>query len=608
MSFYFSVLTLTNFIKHNLNLFTMKALQFLTGFSFKSKSRLIIVSVGMSLLTFSTSSGQKWLWGGAGQGSNKANDYATPVAADNQGNAYVTGQFAPNISFGSYNLTTGSDDVAYLVKYNSTGTVQWATNPTAITCIWSFGLSDATDPSGNIYVTGLFRYGTLQFGTTTLNSGLNGSANFLVKYDPNGNVLWAKQSTADSSSDPYSYSVACDNSGNAYITGLFYDSISFGAYKLIVTSGSPCAFIAKYDPNGNVLWAKQSTGPGDGQGHSVATSKGCEYITGYIDTYDTVYFGTYSIVASNATNNVFIVKYDTLGNVLWVQQSFGAINASSNKDEGLAVTTDNQGNAYIGGFYIDSITFGSKILTSPYGVGDSSAFLVKYNSLGNVVWAKNSSQGCWLGYSLASDNAGNIYYGGIGLMNTLKWGASVFTTTDSTLSGFASFIMKLDTAGNASCCSIHTNGAGWTGNATYSTGIASDPTGVYTYQAGTFDNDTLFCGPDILIPSNSAEATYVVRWNACNVGEGINEITMPNEVRVYPNPSKGQMNVVLGGDGYSLIKVYDVFGREAYSQLLDEKQSDLQLEVDVSNLSNGIYFMQIMNKKGNISKTIIIAN
>lgn len=90
---------------------------------------------------------------------------------------------------------------------------------------------------------------------------------------------------------------------------------------------------------------------------------------------------------------------------------------------------------------------------------------------------------------------------------------------------------------------------------------------------------------------------------------GINQLSLAyNEVSVYPNPSKGEMNVVLGGNGYSLIKLYDLFGKEAYSRLLNEIQSDLQLEVNVANLPDGVYFIQIMSKNGNISKKIIIAN
>src|ERR1044071_3870889 len=49
-----------------------------------------------------------------------------------------------------------------------------------------------TDAAGNSYATGYFRSASLSFGSTTLTNAGNEDI-FLVKYDPSGNVLWAKQ-------------------------------------------------------------------------------------------------------------------------------------------------------------------------------------------------------------------------------------------------------------------------------------------------------------------------------------------------------------------------------------------------------------------------------
>jgi Secretion system C-terminal sorting domain len=86
---------------------------------------------------------------------------------------------------------------------------------------------------------------------------------FLVKYDANGNVLWAKQPIENSIySGAAAYSVTTDSTGSAYISGVFYDTIKFGSYLLkcglIYKSGQ--LFLAKYDNNGNILWAEESSG------------------------------------------------------------------------------------------------------------------------------------------------------------------------------------------------------------------------------------------------------------------------------------------------------------------------------------------------------------
>lgn len=88
---------------------------------------------------------------------------------------------------------------------------------------------------------------------------------------------------------------------------------------------------------------------------------------------------------------------------------------------------------------------------------------------------------------------------------------------------------------------------------------------------------------------------------------GVPEITSAEEVNVYPNPNGGSMTVELPGGGYNSIKIYDAIGRIVYSQLLDANQQDRTLQLNVGNISNGIYIMQINTQKGNIGKRIVIA-
>src|SRR5258706_6575866 len=79
------------------------------------------------------------------------------------------------------------------------------------------GLSVATDASGNVFVTGYFVSDSITFGTTTLvNAGATNTDIFLAKYDGNGNVLWAK--SAGGTPVDVGWCVATDASGNVFIT------------------------------------------------------------------------------------------------------------------------------------------------------------------------------------------------------------------------------------------------------------------------------------------------------------------------------------------------------------------------------------------------------
>jgi hypothetical protein len=54
--------------------------------------------------------------------------------------------------------------------------------------------------------------------------------------------------------------IAADFNGDSYVTGLFFETVTFGGFPLTVQGGSDI-FITKYDPDGNVLWATSAGSP-----------------------------------------------------------------------------------------------------------------------------------------------------------------------------------------------------------------------------------------------------------------------------------------------------------------------------------------------------------
>ncbi len=130
--------------------------------------------------------------------------------------------------------------------------------------------SVAIDGLGNAYISG---YTTGSLGGP--NAGNNYDA-FMAKYDPSGALLWTRQ--LGTSSYDYSYSVAIDGSGNAYISGETGGSLG-GA-----NAGGYDAFLAKYDESGALLWTQQLGTSGDDVSYSVAIDgSGNAYISG--ETY-----------------------------------------------------------------------------------------------------------------------------------------------------------------------------------------------------------------------------------------------------------------------------------------------------------------------------------
>src|SRR5690606_8330373 len=113
------------------------------------------------------------------------------------------------------------------------------------------GYGISTDANGNVLVTGFFGSPSITFGSTTLtNASSTGKDElFIVKYDPNGNVLWAK--SAGGINGDWGNSISTDANGNVLLTGYFSSSsITFGSTTL-TNAGSYDIFIAKYDSSGN---------------------------------------------------------------------------------------------------------------------------------------------------------------------------------------------------------------------------------------------------------------------------------------------------------------------------------------------------------------------
>jgi hypothetical protein len=249
--------------------------------------------VFLAVITFlsATSYAQVPTWEWARSAGGTKSEIGRAIAVDRSGNSYLTGIFdSPSITFGSYTLTnTGSSDI-YIVKYDTHGNVLWAASAAGI------GLdaprSIAVDASGNAYITGNFYSPTLTFGSYTLtNSGVD---LFLAKYDSSGNVVWAK--SAGGPAAEYVTSVAVDTFGNPYLTGYADNSvITFDTINLVNTG----VFIVKYDFNGNALWARTAgggTGTNYDAESIAVDASGNAYIEGNYD--GTMLFGSNTITSA----------------------------------------------------------------------------------------------------------------------------------------------------------------------------------------------------------------------------------------------------------------------------------------------------------------------
>ncbi|HTA27720.1 MAG TPA: T9SS type A sorting domain-containing protein [Bacteroidia bacterium] len=538
------------------------------------------------VLSYGQTHSQSWLWGAQGRGAFKANAGSIGIVSDNAGNAYISGSYTPTIIFDNDTLVANTvEDQFLLVKYNANGKVKWARTSDNM----SWGSGEAIDASANIYISGFFA-DSVRFGTHLLDSA-GGTSAFIVKYDSAGNALWAAGSRdIGNSSNAYATAIAQDKLRNSYITGYYTDSVYFE--NTLIRTWLPQfqygCFLAKYDVNGSLQWIKTMAGNqtdynSEAYGYSVTTDAvGSVYVTGYIQ--DTVYAGPYRVIG-NRNQGMFVAKYNSTGVLEWIRNS-GLLSYFFNKSQGMSIITDGSKGVYVSGQYADTLVLGTDTLD------DGNGFLVKYDTNGNLIWAKGipdySLSNGWQGSSLSADANNHIYMGCSGGKDSLVFGSLTIKTSGR----FPAAVIKLDTSGIAVCGYSLYNGS------ESNIAVASDPSGVYTYLTGGLV-DSIFCGPDTLLSPNSNVEPYLARWSACKTEEAIYEPASPaNNVLLFPNPNAGKFNIQLSKlDGKFMLEIYNVLGEKVYSSTL--KPSALN-EISLSSQTSGMYLYRVIDEKGQL--------
>jgi hypothetical protein len=355
-------------------------------------------------------------------GGNEA-DHCLGISTDGSNNSIVAGYFKETATFGpgdpnETSLISAGDYDIFIAKYDPNGALLWAKR--AGGTLDDRALAVATDGTGNSLVTGCF-VGSATFGpgdpnetTVTELSNLWYDL-YVAKYDPNGALLWVKHVIAGGNQQ--GYSIASDGSNNGLVTGMFQGSIIFGAGEVnettLTNAGADEIFIAKYDPNGALIWAKRAGGSSQDSGNDIAAdAAGNSLVTGVFKT--TAIFGAgetnETSLTSNGAGEFFIAKYDPNGTLLWAKQAGGILN-----EAGFGVVFDSFGNCMVTGEFENLVTFGAGEAneTKMVSLGSRDVFVAKYNSNGGLLWVRRDGGTSWeSGHGIVVDVSNNSLVAG----------------------------------------------------------------------------------------------------------------------------------------------------------------------------------------------------
>ena len=241
-------------------------------------------------------------------------------------------------------------------------------------------------------------------------------------------ISWGKQAGGNENDNCTDVFVAPD--GSIYSSGNYTGNAQFGSFSLQATVSTTRGFISKSDANGTVLWAKDF---GNNVVKIAAGPQGTIYISGAFA--GTENFGGISLTATGPNYDLFVLKMNANGNVLWAKNFQGV---SSN-----SIVSDASGNIYMGGTFAISATFGSITISQPAQVTTYDVYLAKLDPNGTPLWAQKyggTNNDVFTGLDI--DANGNIYTTGY-----FAQGTTIGTSSFTIYGFFDILVFKTDNTG-----------------------------------------------------------------------------------------------------------------------------------------------------------------
>jgi uncharacterized protein (DUF2249 family) len=417
----------------------------------KLKMCLIVCMVAGISLSYAQNPALEWAKGIG----DEATDIGRGVTVDPLGNVYSVGYFAGTVDFdpgaGISTLTgNGWYSDAYISKLDSAGNFIWAKRLGGPLFDGAYAVT--LDESGNVYTVGYFS------DTADFDPSLSGVHNliangdrdvFVSKLDSSGNFVWAIQLGGIDGDE--GYAITADHSGHIYVSGNFVGTVDFdpgSGVTALTAVGAADAFVAKFSTEGQFVWAKTAGGKFYDFGYSVAVDKLKNvYLKGtYSDTADfDPGAGIYELTSSSTAT--FVLKLNEAGDFVWARQIKGAINSSIGK----SLVTDACGDLYMTGTFTGTVDFDPGAATYNLvktGMGGD-GFVTKWNSLGDLVWAKSIGGAAAELYPVAItlDATNNVYTTGF-FNGFADFDPDNGTVTYYTAGGNDIYISKLDASGS----------------------------------------------------------------------------------------------------------------------------------------------------------------
>lgn len=367
------------------------------------------------------------------------------------------------------------------------------------------GKKVCTDAAGNIYVAGEFSL-SISIGSITISG--NGNLDiFLAKYDPNGNVLWAKGIGGTGAENIGG--IATSTAGDIALFGSFKSptfTVAPFSVSNATTSGTSDIFICRFSSVGAAQYLTSYGNAGD------QYAKGCAYdALNYLwiaGDYTSTNFalGTTTLTNSSAIgfSDIFFGATTNVGGILSAYDTGGA----NCTDLATGIDTYSNNAVYISGTFGNTITTIGTATLATNGISD--AFLAKYNGAGGFQWVVGAgAPGADESRGVSVDATGNPLITGFYTGGNMVVGTQTLTNT-----------------GNTDCFTAKYNSSGvfqWAQSAAgtgfeYTFGITTDQNS-NAFITGNFASSTLSTGTLNVVNTNTTNLSdvFVIKYNSAGI-------------------------------------------------------------------------------------------
>ncbi len=398
----------------------------------------------------------------------------------------------------------------------------------------------------------------------------------IMKLDNTGNEIWSRRISGTGSISISGFVISSD--GGVVVSAINQDQADNSIQ------------IFKLDSAGNLIWSM-----------GTQLSPSSIGLAKIIETLDGGYLATFEMIVGNLGFQIFIIKTDSLGNMYW-SKSFGSLNS----DFVIDPLQCSDGNYLFAGYTSNATsafkldTAGALLWSKTYGSNSVGIQKVLEKTNGNLIFAGSCSDTVYNDFLLMeTDQNGDVLYA---------------NSYSSVISGYVNDIYPTNDLG---FIAIGNDGLidPSIPSSTFNT-IELIKTDSLLESACNFQSVNIIyanqsLNPHLgtyLIPGSVSSSSIVVAQYphqmtttmVCKV-IGVDEMGIDDLIEIFPNPTTDKLTIEINSSYIQKISICNLTGK----LIKTISCNNSNLEIDVSNLSPGIYFLNGTSDQGTFRKRFV---